>query len=224
MNFTAENKIELMKLISSQILTGEKYNNHLETLRGKADNLQAVVRQLRSELWEKVENPDKDKKKGNLKDALKKANKTGWLDQLDKKEKQLDAAQLTLVRTERFMSLGVDSKDQVYWYFPCFKQLVVEKKTDDVEKSEWYSILPEDVQAILDLTKKCKQDKPFVEKLQKIYDEHISKELVEIQDDKSQQSDNDTIPDDESQDGADPKGLQRFHCYKTFNNFEVLLS
>jgi len=214
--FTVENKIELLKLISNQVLTGEKYNNHLESIRGKAENLSADVRQLRSELWEKIETTDAEKKKKtHLKDILKKAGKTGWLEQLEKKEKQLDTAQSNLAKTERFTPLGVDSKEQVYWYFPCFKQLVVEKKTEDVEKSQWYSFLPENVTPILDLMKKCKQDK-LLTNLQETYEQYISKEIAELRDD--DKSDNETLPDDESQNG-DSKGLERF-----FFNYDTKFS
>jgi len=77
---------------------------------------------------------------------LKAANKTGWLEQLEKKEKQVERLQASLASIERFLPLGSDVREQVYWHFPCFKQLVVERKTEETGKSVWLGVTVEKVQ------------------------------------------------------------------------------
>lgn len=187
--YTTEQKLDLIKAIAIHIIsTGEKFNNYLDTAQDKVANLKAVLSQLRGELWEKLNIVDKSKL--NLKTELRKNTKTDWLEQLEKKEKQHETALLNVTKVERFSSLGVDSKEQVYWFFPAFKNLVVEKKID-LEKSSWYSIDHEHIKELMSVLKKCKQDKNLLTNLQDIYDKQISKEIVV-------ESDNDTIPDDDS--------------------------
>lgn len=142
-------------------MAGEKFDEHLEKLKAKVENNRAILTQLRTELYDKMiprddlskETNVKNLRKG-LKSLLKKAEKTAWLEQLEKKEKQLEIVQNNLSNTERFVPLGVDSKEQVYWYFPCYKQLVVEKKSEDAEIIKWYAFQPEDVQGNIFLLKK----------------------------------------------------------------------
>ena len=187
--YTTEQKLDLIKAIAIHIIsTGEKFNNYLDTAQDKVANLKAVLSQLRAELWEKLNIVDKSKL--NLKTELRKNTKTDWLEQLEKKEKQHETALLNVTKVERFSSLGVDSKEQVYWFFPAFKNLVVEKKID-LEKSSWYSIDHEHIKELMSVLKKCKQDKNLLTNLQDVYDKQISKEIVV-------ESDNDTIPDDDS--------------------------
>ncbi len=136
-----------MRSLSSQILTsGDKYNEHLETVRSKLENLQVVLKHLRSELWDKLNITDPKEKHRGLKVHLKAANKTGWLEQLEKKEKQVERLQASLASIERFLPLGSDVREQVYWHFPCFKQLVVERKTEETGKSVWLGVTVEKVQ------------------------------------------------------------------------------
>jgi len=159
-----------------------------------------VIRHLRGELWEKLNITDAKEKNRGLKHHLKNANKTGWLEQLEKKEKQLEALQTSVLSIERFRPLGVDVKGQVYWHFPCYnKHLVVERKTEDIEKSEWLSVAAEEVEGVIDLLKRYKQNKELLGRLGEVWEKNLSREFAEVEEESENmnESDCETVEDED---------------------------
>ena len=152
---------------------GEKYENYLENLRIKVKNVQADLRHIKGELIEKLN--INQNTKTNLEEFLKKEGKNSWLEQLNKMTIKCEELELSLLNTERFQPLGIDSIENIFWDFPCFNELVIEVKNIDNTQNRWYSLSTENSKKIIDYLINFNQDSNLCKNLLGVFEKYWSK-------------------------------------------------